>query len=54
MDQDSSVILKDSFEQVTLKDDFKEVVLKDSFDEVTIDIVTGNDGFTYTFPFFLS
>lgn len=38
MDQDSSVILKDSFEQVTLKDDFKEVVLKDSFDSVTFDI----------------
>lgn len=54
MEQDYSVVLKDSFDEVTLKDDFKEVVLKDSFDEVTFDIVTGNEGFTYTFPFFLS
>lgn len=44
MEQDSSVILTDNYEDVTLADNYKETVLTDSFDSITFDLITGNKG----------
>ena len=44
MDQESSAILTDNYDDATLADNYENAVLTDSFDSITIDLITGNRG----------